>query len=163
MSIFAPLVKAIAEQLIAAQQIEGTFSRTALIEHPLDGLREDEELKALRVDVLIGDKQCEPLDRARQKNTIRMDVVVRQTIKAARKSREEKKEVDGLLAYVEQLDDYLSAHDNRRPPNADWAGWQNSETIIPYSPQLLRQDRLFYAVFRLNYLVVTAPTNVYTD
>ncbi len=156
MSIFAPLAYAIKEQLLAAQNA-GTFATQAIIESPVDGLRDDEELRLLRVDVLIGDKQCEPMDRARQKNTVRMDVVVRQTIKAPRKSLEERKERDELMAYVESLDEYLSAHDNRRPPDAQWAGWQNSETIIPYSPKLLREARLFYAVFRLTYFVATAP------
>ena len=158
MSIFAPLQYAIVQQLLAAQKADA-FSRPAVIEGPLDGLREDEELQQLRVDVLIGDKQCEPLDRARQRNTVRMDVVVRQIIKPQRKSEMESREVHGLMAYVEELDEYLSDHDNRRPPDAQWAAWQNSETIVAYSPPLLRADRLFYSLFRLNYFVATSLTN----
>jgi hypothetical protein len=159
MSIFAPLAKAIAEQLLAAQKVEGTFSRAATIEHPLDDLRGDEELAVLRVDVLIGDKKCEPADRARQSNRVRMDVCIRQKIKCVRKSKEEQELVEGLLAYVEQLDDYLSSPPCRRLTAANWAEWENSETVIPYSPWRLREERLFYAVFRLEYSVFTPLGN----
>ena len=155
MSLFSPLAKAIAEQLIAGQKVDGTFSLPATIEHPLDDLRADEDLKVLRVDVLIGDKKCEPADRARQSNRLRMDVVVRKKITSVRNSLEEREEVDGLLAYTEQLDDFLSDPANRRLSSFSWAEWENSETVIPYSPWRLRQDRLFYSVFRLEYSVFT--------
>ncbi len=152
MDIFLPLAEAIRDQLIAAK-----FQRPALIEQPIDGLREDEELKQLRVDVLIGDKNCRPMSRVGQENIVRLDVCVRQTINAPRNSREERQQIGGLLNYVAVLDEYLSAHDNRRPPNATWAGWQNSETIIPYSTKLLRENRLFYSLFRLTYFVASVP------
>src|SRR5208283_5985613 len=159
MAIFAPLALAIRDQLIFAQANDQFAKTAALIESPLDGLREDEELRELRVDVLIGDKTCEPMDRYRQKNTARLDVVIRQKIVAMAGSTEELNQVNNLMAYAEELDEYLSDHGNRRPPGAQWAGWQQSETVIPYSPRLLREDRLFYSLFRLSYFVATSLTN----
>jgi len=156
MSIFRPLAKAIKEQLIAAQNA-GTFSQTAVIDDPIDSMREDEDLKELRVDVLIGDKTCEPLQRVYQKNMVRMDICVRQIIGPVRGSHEERRQHNELMSYVEQLDEYLAVHANRRPPQATWAAWQNSETVIPFSPALLRQHRLFYSLFRITYFVATGP------
>ena len=156
MSIFGPLAEAIKNQLIAAQSVAGTFSQTACIEHPLDGLREDEELQVLRVDVLMGDKTCEPLTRTLQKNAVRMDIVTRQLVKAMRASSQERTIVHGLMAYSEELDEYLAASGNRAVPGATWAKWQHSEMVVPYSPALLRNSRLFYSLFRVTYFVATA-------
>ena len=157
MTLSFPLTKAVAAMLNAAQQVDGTFSQRALIEQPLDGLRQDEELNDLRVDVLVADKASEPITRNDIKSTARVDIVVRQKVKGVRGSEPEREQVEALSAYAEQLDDYLSAHDHRIPTDAPWAKWQKSETVIPYSPALLRSDRLFYSLFRATYLVVSDP------
>ena len=91
----------------------------------------------LWVDVVCGDKTCAPLDRSRQKETLHVDIVVRQVITGvAAGSSEETALLEGLMATVESIDRYLSAPAQRAipaPPAARLAVWQGSETVVPYS------------------------------
>jgi hypothetical protein len=116
----------------------------------------------LWVDIVVGDKQCEPLDRSRQKNHLHVDIIVRQVITGvAAGSSGETTLLDGLMALVESIDTYLSAPKQRvmpAPPAARLAVWQGSETVVPYSPKKLREQRLFYSLLRLSYLAVTDGT-----
>ena len=153
MATFIPLADAIVAMLNGHTFTSAQFPPAERI---YDALRNLEELENLRVDVLLGDKKQEPIDRTRMQNHPRIEIAVRRVIKAEAGSKEEKAQLDGLVAFVEEIDDFLSMHDNRRPLGAPWAAWQGSELVYPFLPLQLRR-RQFTSLLRMTYFVCTDP------
>jgi len=151
MATFVPLADAIKDMLNGHE-----FSRQFTAVRLYDSLRDIETLETMRVDVLLGDKVSSPMDRSRQENTIRIEIAVRQVVKSLAGSDEETAELDALVAFLEEIDDYLTDPANRRPANAPWAGWQKSELLYPFVLAQLR-GRIFASVLRLSYYVATGP------
>lgn len=152
MSLFNPLADAVVA-LLNAQTFSQQFTATRVY----DSTRALETLGTLRVDVILGDRKSTPLDRSRQKDDIRVEVAVRQVVSRSAGLTEETAILDGLVALVEELDAFLSARANRRPPGAEWAGWQGSELVYPFLPAHVRDNRQFTSLLRLSYFVVRDP------
>ena len=158
MSVISPfigLASAVAAML-NAESASGGFSRQFTAQRIYDPMRPMETLETMAVDVILGDKKCEPMDRQRQKNTVRIEVCVRQVIRPAAGSVEEQAALDELVNFVEEIDNFLSSHDNRRPPLAQYAGWQDSELVYPFLPKHLRESRQFTSLLRQTYFVATS-------
>jgi hypothetical protein len=151
MATFTPLADAIAAMLNGHD-----FSREFTAERIYDSLRDLETLETMRVDVLLGDKQSQPMDRSRQENTVRVEIACRQAVKQLAGGPDEKAELDALVGFMEEIDDFLTTPANRRPPAALWAGWQKSELLYPFLVPQLR-GRIFASVLRLSYYVATGP------
>ncbi|MGO8691637.1 MAG: hypothetical protein ACLQLG_18615 [Thermoguttaceae bacterium] len=151
-NLFVPLADAVTSLLNS-----GSFSEKFTATRIYDPLRPLETLETLRVDVVIGDRKCAPFDRSRQKEEPRIDVCIRQVVNAPAGSAAETAILDGLVGLMEEIDTMFSAPANRTlPPGGNgWARWQNSDLVVPFMPKKLRDDRLFYSLLRLNYLVVT--------
>jgi hypothetical protein len=155
MSIFAPLADAVAALLNANE-----FSMPFVAQRVYDPMRPMETMEQLRVDVVLGDKKCHPMDRARQQNDVRIEIVVRQVISPPAGSVQEQEALDALLALMESIDDYMCLQANRRPPDAPWAGWQESELVYPFLPKHLRESRQYTSLLRITYLVATAAATI---
>ena len=152
-ALLVPLADAVTSLLNA-----NTFSQKFTATRVYDAMRPLETLSALTVDVVIGDKESDPLDRTRQRETPNIDIVVRQVIAAPSGSADEANAIDALIALVESFDSCITDPANRRPAGAAWAAWQHSKLVMAYSPRKLREQRLFYSVLRVTYLVVTDST-----
>ena len=150
-SFFVQLADAVVSLLNA-----GKFSREFQAQRVYDPLNTNlGDFENFRVDVVLGDRKQEPLDRSRQKNSPRIEIIFRQLIKRAKGSDEEKADLDALVEFVESVDSWISLPANRRPPAASFAGWQGSELVYPFVPAQLRDSRLFISLLRLTYFVAT--------
>ena len=152
MASFIPLADAV--KALLNQQ---TFSRSFVAARIYDPLRPLEITESMRVDVILGDRKSVPLDRSRMQNTCRVEIALREKIKPLAGSDDERVYLDGLVGFMEELDDCLSDHDNRRPPAAPYAAWQGSELVYPFLPLQLRSERQFTSLLRLTYIVITGP------
>jgi hypothetical protein len=159
MASFTPLADAIAAMLNSPSFATAVGAPVGQVNRIYDSNRNLEDLETQQIDVLLGDKKCTPLDRTRQKNTIRIEIAIRQAIRALAGSDDETTQLDNLVALMEDIDDYFSTWANRRPPNAPWAAWQESELLYPFLVPQLRA-RIFASVLRLTYFVVTGPATV---
>jgi len=151
MSLYTPLADAVVSLLNA-----NTFSQPFTAQRVYDPMRPMETMEQLRVDVVLADKKCHPMDRSREANEVKIDIFVRQVINAPAGSQQEQTQLDGLLSLMEDISDYMNLQANRRPPNALWAGWQESELVYPYIPSHLRSARQYTSLLRLTYFVATA-------
>lgn len=147
-ALFTPLADAIVT-LLNAQTFATAFTATRIY----DPLRPLEENETLRIDVVLGDRKSDPLDRSRLTEDVRVEVAARQVISAAAGSAAETTALDALVALVEEINTFLCAPAQRRP--VAWAGWQRSELVYPYLPAHLREKRQFTSLLRMSYLVVT--------
>ena len=150
MATFIPLADAVKEMLNANE-----FSRQFTAARIYDPLRKLDEMETMRVDVLLGDKQIQALDRTRLHNDCRIEIAVRQVIKPLVGSDAEQTELDDLVGFMEEIGDFLAVPANRRPPAANWAGWQKSELVYPFLPAHLRGSHQFTSLLRITYFVVT--------
>ena len=149
--LFIPLAEAVLKTLNAQE-----FSRPFRATRIYDALRQLPEMEQMRVDVLLGDRKSEPLDRSRMKNVVRIEIAVRQVIKGEAGSELEQQELDALVAFCEEIDDCLSDRSQRRLTAAPWAVWQGTEMVYPFLPQYLR-GRQFTSLLRASYFVATGP------
>lgn len=134
------------------------FSQAFTAVRVYDAMRPLDTLETLHIDVILGDRKSEPLNRLLQKDDVRVEVAARQVVNQPAGSAEETAALDALVVLMEEIDTFLSAPAQRRPTNASWAGWQGSELVYPYLPSQLRTSRQFTSLLRLTYLVAREGT-----
>ena len=132
----------------------GGFSQNFAAERIYDPMRPMETMETLRVDVVLGDKKCHPLDRSRQHNMLRIQIAARQVIKAAAGSSAEMAALDNLVNFMEEIDNFICLPANRRP--VAYCGWQESELVYPFLPKHLRESRQFTSLLTQTYFVATS-------
>lgn len=113
-----------------------------------------EDLGDLRIDVIPQSRQAAELDsRGSVSYQMVVDVAVRkrfdQSDQESSTGLVRLEEKDRLLLFVEQIHEFF-AHSSRREL-VENMHWQSSADVAAYTPEELRQMRLFKALVRLTY------------
>jgi len=152
-SFFIQVADSIVEELNEAPA--DTFSRPiGTVARIYDPTRELPDLSKLRVDVVLGDRKSSAISRVMQKNLVRIDIAFRQKVDGEPDSDAETAELDGLVAFVEEVEGFFDGPP-RRLKYADFAVWQQSDLVYPYLPSHLGGKRQFTSMLRLTYVVAT--------
>ena len=128
--------------------------RLNTVQRIFDPHRELPELTRLRVDVVIGDRKTQPISRVLKQNKLRVDIAFRQHVDGEPESDQERKQLDGLVSFVEEVEEFFS-NPPRRLKYAAFAVWHETDLVYPYLPGQLDKKRQFTSLLRLTYLVAT--------
>jgi hypothetical protein len=132
---------------------EFTAARTAL---PVFDLR---DLGTLTVSVVPRKQEISPLDRASDRHDVQVDVAVAKKVEAT-----DNNTIDALLDLVQRIMDHLNRRnlEESATPSATRALggqylWRRVQNAPVYSPDHLREKRLFISVITLTYSVMRRP------
>lgn len=139
------LIAAIAEAVVAELNV-GTFSQPFKAERHYRPVFDLAEMATLHVSVVARSVTVERFDRTRHQYDVQVDIGIQKKCQTC-----DLAELDGLMALVEEVADYLR---DRRLAACPAAAWIKAENTPIYAPEHLEELRQFTSVLTLTYRVV---------